>query len=152
MQLEQSMEYLKTLTAVRERSQKIFDLVTKSDKGHFSVHLNKLENVAKFVLDIIKRDYTSPKDVPPHSRWRHFDVGGVPRIQNLLDSWSGKVEKTEITRRVLDLFIVSVLLDAGAGNIWSYKEPGTGKTFNRSEGLAIASLAMFNSETDNHSA
>ncbi|ORY02648.1 DUF1688-domain-containing protein [Basidiobolus meristosporus CBS 931.73] len=144
-QLKESIAYLKTLTAVRERSQQIFDLVTKKDKGHFAVHLNKLENVADFVLDIIMRDYDSPKEVPPHSRWRHFDVGGVPRVQQLIDSWSGKAEKPELTRRILDLFVVSVLLDAGAGNVWTYKESSTGSVFNRSEGLAIASLAMFNS-------
>jgi len=36
-----------------------------------------------------------------------------------------------------------VLLDAGAGNAWSYREKGTGDIYSRSEGLAIASLDMF---------
>jgi hypothetical protein len=40
------------------------------------------------------------------------------------------------------LFLVSVLLDAGAGNAWAYTENG-GEKFGRSEGLAIASLDMF---------
>jgi len=43
----------------------------------------------------------------------------------------------------LDLFLVSVLLDAGAGNTWSYKSKENGRTYRRSEGLAIASLEMF---------
>ncbi len=38
---------------------------------------------------------------------------------------------------------MSVLLDAGAGPDWSYREPGTGETYARSEGLGVASLHMF---------
>lgn len=36
-----------------------------------------------------------------------------------------------------------MLLDAGAGNDWSYRSKETGKAYNRSEGLAVASLEMF---------
>jgi len=49
----------------------------------------------------------------------------------------------EECKRLLDLFLVSVLLDAGAGNQWVYHEIGTEKGYGRSEGLAIASLDMF---------
>jgi hypothetical protein len=49
----------------------------------------------------------------------------------------------ELTRRVIDLFFVSVLLDAGAGDRWRYVEPGTDKVYERSEGIAVASLYMF---------
>ena len=38
---------------------------------------------------------------------------------------------------------VSVLLDAGAGAAWTYVEPESGKAFQRSEGLAIASFHSF---------
>ena len=43
----------------------------------------------------------------------------------------------------MDLAVVSVLLDAGAGPAWSYREPGTGETYARSEGLGVASFHMF---------
>lgn len=43
--------------------------------------------------------------------------------------------------------MVSVLLDAGAGTSWSYKSKENGRTYRRSEGLAIASLEMFKSGT-----
>ncbi len=49
----------------------------------------------------------------------------------------------EISRRLLDLFLVSVLLDAGAGNSWFFKEQSSGLSFSRSEGLGVASFAMF---------
>src|SRR5262249_57589275 len=42
-----------------------------------------------------------------------------------------------------DLGVTSVLLDAGAGPDWVYRERETGKVFGRSEGLAVASLRMF---------
>jgi hypothetical protein len=42
-----------------------------------------------------------------------------------------------------DLATVSVLLDAGAGDRWRYRERASGLTFARSEGLAIASFDMF---------
>ena len=46
-------------------------------------------------------------------------------------------------RAAFDLAIVSVLLDAGAGPAWRYRDPQTGAAIGRSEGLALASLAMF---------
>ena len=48
----------------------------------------------------------------------------------------------ERTRRLLDLFLVSVLLDAGAGNAWKFTTK-QGKKYGRSEGLAVGSLDMF---------
>lgn len=43
----------------------------------------------------------------------------------------------------MDLFFVSVLLDAGAGDTWRFTEPGSGDVYTRSEGIAVASLYMF---------
>lgn len=50
----------------------------------------------------------------------------------------------EVTRRLVDLFFVSVLLDAGAGEVWSFTEPESGNKYVRSEGIAIAAMAMLN--------
>lgn len=38
---------------------------------------------------------------------------------------------------------MSVLLDAGAGDYWRYTEPNTTDVYERSEGIAVASLHMF---------
>lgn len=81
--------------------------------------------------------------IPPHGRWQHFDVGGRPRIDQLLAAWPSTVDNQERCRRLLDLFLVSVLLDAGAGTKWQYKSKENGKIYRRSEGLAVASLEMF---------
>src|ERR1700761_1174807 len=60
-----------------------------------------------------------------------------------MSSWPSKVDGQERCRRLIDLFLVSVLLDAGAGTKWQYKSRENGKVFRRSEGLAVASLEMF---------
>lgn len=94
----------------------------------------------------IQRDYAPDyESIPPHGRWQHFDVGGRPRVNQLLQSWPSRIDAQERTRRLIDLFVVSVLLDAGAGNKWSYRSKESGKVFSRSEGLAVASLEMFKS-------
>lgn len=91
-----------------------------------------------------QRDYKPDyHTIPPHGRWQHFEAGGRPRVDQLLASWPSSVDNQERTRRLIDLFLVSVLLDAGAGTRWSYKSKESGKTYRRSEGLAIASLEMF---------
>ena len=72
-------------------------------------------------------------------------MGGRPRVNQLLQSWPSTIDAQERTRRLIDLFVVSVLLDAGAGNKWSYKSKESGKIYSRSEGLAVATLEMFKS-------
>ena len=79
-------------------------------------------------------------DIPFHSRWGHFKVGEVDR-ESEFNKKISKLDKIEQARCKLDLVITSVLLDAGAGKDWSYKEHD--QTFNRSEGLAVASYHMF---------
>lgn len=64
----------------------------------------------------------------------------------MIDAWKAAgTDDLELTRRLIDLFFVSVLLDAGAGDHWRFAEPGTDRKYERSEGIAVASLYMFNS-------
>lgn len=62
-----------------------------------------------------------------------------------MSSWPSAVDPAERCRRLLDLFLVSVLLDAGAGTTWQYKSRENGRYYKRSEGLAVVSLEMFQS-------
>ncbi|KAJ6132529.1 hypothetical protein N7471_007744 [Penicillium samsonianum] len=138
--------YLRSIHAVRERSNIILNKAKKNQLNHFDVDMSKFEATASYVVSIIKRDYAPDyENIPPHGRWQHFDVGGRPRINQLLQSWPSRIDAQERTRRLIDLFVVSVLLDAGAGNEWSYRSKESGKVFSRSEGLAVASLEMFKS-------
>ena len=71
-------------------------------------------------------------------------MGGVARVDPLLAQWTADgCDKPELARRLIDLFFVSVLLDAGAGDVWKFQEPATGESYGRSEGIAVASLYMF---------
>jgi hypothetical protein len=52
------------------------------------------------------------------------------------------IDSMERARSLVDLVVTSVLLDAGAGMAWRYREADTGVELGRSEGLAVASLAL----------
>jgi hypothetical protein len=136
--------YLRSIGAVRERSKILMDKAVRNELKHFDVDLTKFPNVVKFVSQLIKRDYDAPfTSIPPHGRYQHFSVGGRDRIAHLLSTWPPEVDTTERCRRLVDLFLISVLLDAGAGTQWSYKSNENGRVYKRSEGLAIASLEMY---------
>ncbi|KAI1505834.1 hypothetical protein F5X99DRAFT_218630 [Biscogniauxia marginata] len=136
--------YLRSLGSVRERSKIVTEKALKNRLNHFDVDLDKFPDVVTFVCGIIKRDYDAPfSTIPPHGRYQHFCVGGRDRIANLLATFPDDVDSTEKCRRLIDLFLVSVLLDAGAGTSWSFKSAENGRVYRRSEGLAIASLEMF---------
>ncbi|KAJ4373460.1 hypothetical protein N0V86_007599 [Didymella sp. IMI 355093] len=136
--------YLRSIYAVRDRSRLVLEKAKKNQLKHFTVDMTKFSDVASFVVSIVKRDYAPDyASIPPHGRWQHFEVGGRPRIDQLMASWPSTVDNSERTRRLIDLFVVSVLLDAGAGTKWQYKSKESGKIYRRSEGLAVASLEMF---------
>ncbi|KAJ7216303.1 hypothetical protein GGX14DRAFT_441079 [Mycena pura] len=143
---KQVAAYLRTLPSIRERCTRVFDLAKQGKLQYFNYHPDKEPDLTAFCVDIIKRDFgTDYTQIPPHGRWRHLDAGRA-RIEPLIDQWEASPlppEKTEIAKRLIDLFMVAVLLDAGAGSQWVYTEPGTGLQFSRSEGLAVAAFHMF---------
>ncbi|KAG5652563.1 hypothetical protein H0H81_004572 [Sphagnurus paluster] len=144
--LEQKAAYLRTLPAIRERCARVHALATQGNLAFFDYHPDKEADVAAFCIQIINRDYgTDFTSIEPHGRWRHLDAG-VARVRPLIAKWHAAhdpLDAREELRRTIDLFLVSVLLDAGAGNQWSYHEASSGQTFARSEGLGVASVHMF---------
>ncbi|CAN0522875.1 unnamed protein product, partial [Laminaria digitata] len=128
--------------AVRTRCGDILTAGLAGNLNWFDVDPARLENAAGRVLDEIRTHYPS-LDVPFHSRWRHFEFDGV-------DLWAERVGQSNLVGNKLaaaagDLAIVSVLLDAGAGPDWVYNDAETGLRLGRSEGLALASLRLFES-------
>lgn len=134
------INYIFSPKAIRDKAQRIYDLSLEG-KTNFQINEDKLEEVSKYVLEVIHSNYPT-LTIPFHSRWGHFNVGGVDRVKKLLEEKSFD-DKIEQCRSMLDLAITSVLLDAGAGPTWNYLEKDTEKTFNRSEGLGVASFHMF---------
>lgn len=132
------IDYLLSPQAIRDRAQKIFNL-TAEGKTSFKFHEDKFKWTLNYLLDVIKKNYPD-LNIPFHSRWGHFRVGGIDRAKKF-DAQLSSHDALEKARIKLDLVITSVLLDAGAGAAWSYKEDT--KSFSRSEGLGVASFYMF---------
>ena len=138
----EQIDYLLSPKAIRERAGRILEL-SKAGKTSFQFHPEKLQPTVDYVLSVIRKNYPDLQ-IPFHSRWGHFRAGQIDRARKfraLLDP----TDKMERARSQLDLVITSVLLDAGAGAEWKYLEADSKKTFNRSEGLGVASYYMFTS-------
>jgi Protein of unknown function (DUF1688) len=126
---------LLSAAAVRERCGIVFAAAERGETRHFRIDLERLGEAARRVAAITRRRYPDLA-VPYHSRWRHFSVGGIDRATLV----AAGADATEQARARIDLAVVSVLLDAGAGPGWRYHEAETGRVWARSEGLAVASL------------
>jgi hypothetical protein len=134
------VDYILSPKAIREQALNIF---TRTCEGRtsFTYHPEKLKPTVEYVLQVIAKNYPD-LNIPFHSRWGHFRVGGMDRVAQLNESLKS-FETLERARIKLDLVITSVLLDAGAGADWKYLEKNSGKSFSRSEGLGVASYYMF---------
>lgn len=139
--IKDSIAYLRSPHAIREQSARLYAYVNDNGSRHFSLRLEHLPKAADHVVAITKRDYPN-LDVPYHSRWRHFSAGGPQHLQRLAALLS-RYDVAERARAKLELAVVSVLLDAGAGMAWRYQVPETAIQLSKSEGLAIASLMLF---------
>jgi hypothetical protein len=138
----QDVRDLLTPQAVRAQAQAMLGLGEAGTLEHFTIDWSRLDPIVQRVLATMRVHHPDLERIPPHSRWRHFDVGGVDRWATL-QARLGDVSAAEVLRARFDLVVTSVLLDAGAGAQWKYQEPGTGLLLGRSEGLAVASFHMF---------
>jgi hypothetical protein len=132
---------LLSAAAVRERAQLMLEAGLADRLAHFRIDLDRLDAAADLTVAVTRAAYPS-LDIPFHSRWRHFVIDGVDRWAALAATaaWPDAAARA---RAEFDLAVVSVLLDAGAGPTWRYRDASTGRDIGRSEGLALASLAMF---------
>jgi hypothetical protein len=138
---EAAAAILRTTVAVRERARQLLSRARQGESPWFIVDEGFLDSAASEVVAATRRRY--PKlHIPLHSRWRHFEAGGVNRKAEL-DRLLARLPRPLRGHAMIDLAFVSVLLDAGAGPEWKYVEPATGQTFARSEGLAVASFHAF---------
>ena len=140
-QAEDAASVLRTTVAIRERAKQLLSRARHGESSWFIVDEGFMETAANEVVAATRKRY--PKlHIPVHSRWRHFEAGGVNRKAEL----DRLLEGLPLILRghaMIDLTVVSVLLDAGAGPEWKYVEPATGQTFTRSEGLGVASFHAF---------
>lgn len=132
---------LRTTAAVRARAGQLLARARAGDSAWFTVDDTALEPAAAEVARVTRQRYPDLV-IPFHSRWRHFEAGGVDRKGDLDAALAGR-DAAERARAMIDLTVVSVLLDAGAGADWSFDESITGQRFSRSEGLGVASWHAF---------
>ena len=132
---------LRSTVAVRERARWLLARARGGSSAEFTVDDARLDDAAAEVATVTRERYPS-LEIPYHSRWRHFETGGIDR-RVALDRRLGDASAAERARAHIDLAVVSVLLDAGAGPAWRYAEPGTGLVLTRSEGLGVASFHAF---------
>lgn len=132
---------LLSAAAVRERAGEMLAAGLDGRLDHFTVHPDWLNAAAVIVANVVRTNYPDLA-VPFHARWRHFVVAGRDLWRQRAGS-SHWPDAAAQARAAFDLAMVSVLLDAGAGSEWRYRDAATGTEIGRSEGLALASLRMF---------
>ncbi len=135
-----AVSWLATPEAVRERARFLLSLGENDKLPHFIYRAERLPGAVDYVTETIRRNYPDLA-IPFHSRWRHFSVGGRDRWGGLAQEL-GNRPADEIARIRFDLVVTSVLLDAGAGAAWRYRE-ARGEAYGRSEGLGVASFHLF---------
>ncbi len=138
---ESEFRQLTSPAGIRERCEALYALGTAGKLAHFTIDETRLQPIADLVIGVTREAYPDVARIPYHSRWRHFAVGGVDRTAKFEASIADLSPEDRLAARA-ELAITSVLLDAGAGERWSFREPGGGG-YARSEGLALASYHLF---------
>jgi hypothetical protein len=131
---------LLTAAAVRERAHELLAIALTGDLADWRVDLDRLPAAADLTAAVVRDSYPDLR-VPFHARWRHFTAAG----RDLWAEAEKPADPAERGRVAFDLVIPSVLLDAGAGPVWRYRDAATGAVLARSEGLGVASLRLFES-------
>jgi hypothetical protein len=132
---------LLSASAVRAKANEVFTRAEADELPHWRLDLSALPACADYVAAVIRKRYPD-LDVPFHARWRHFVFGGADVWAGVRDGAAWRDEHAR-ARAEFDLAITSVLLDAGAGGAWRYTDSASGMIASRSEGLALASLRLF---------
>lgn len=140
MRTIESPRSLLSAAAVRDAAHAMLQAGLEGRLKDWTVDLDRLPAAADLVVAVIRDQYPD-LSVPFHARWRHFVVGDRDLWAELASAAWPSAEARG--RAAFDLAITSVLLDAGAGPDWSYRDAATGTAAGRSEGLAVASLRMF---------
>jgi hypothetical protein len=104
---------LRTTAAIRERAAALLARARRGESQWFRIGgADALDDAARTVAEVTRERY--PWDtIPYHSRWRHFEAGGVDRLKQLDQLLGKRIDARQRARAHIDLVLVSVLLDAG---------------------------------------
>ena len=136
---------LRSTKTIRSRAVALLARARRGESAWFSVNDGAMATSAALVAELTRARYPD-LNIPYHSRWRHFEAGGIDRAGQL-DSALQVVTLVQKAHARIDLALVSVLLDAGAGADWRYREAANinrpAHEYSRSEGLGVASFHAF---------
>ncbi len=137
-----AVKSLRSSQAVRKRCRLVYDFVASGKSSYFTLDVSALPKLAALVAEVTRASYPT-LEIPYHSRFGHFSPPGEGgrRTAGLKDLLA-KRTPVERGKSLYDLIVVSVLLDAGAGMAWKYRDE-KGFCIGRSEGLALASFDAF---------
>ena len=132
---------LRSAAAVRERCEMVYRFVADGRSPYFTIDASRLDGVADYVAEVTRASLSRSQRFP-------ITAAGVifPRAASIAGRhWRKACLPIRSSGRAWPSIsvTVSVLLDAGAGHAWRYRERGSGLSLTRSEGLAVASLDMF---------
>ena len=141
-EIDAAVRVLRDPATIRSRCHAITAAVTAGHSPHFTIDRTRLDGVATRVATLTRARFPDLQ-IPYHSRWRHFEAGGIDRKERLDGLLEGRSVE-EVARSRIELTLISVLLDAGAGPQWRFIEyPALVQRYARSEGLAVASFRAF---------
>jgi hypothetical protein len=120
MSFRDPLAALRESATIRARCAAVTRAVEEGRSGHFKLDRSALPALAQRVAALTRERFPDLK-IPYHSRWRHFEAGGVDRKGELDVLLAGRTPAA-VARARIDLTVVSVLLDAGAGPQWRYTE------------------------------
>ncbi len=138
-EVARAVAVLRMPATIRERCESIRAAVAAGESRAFALDESKLPDAADIVVETTRARYPDLV-IPYHSRWRHFEAGGIDRAQRLVAVYPDAADRG---RAMIDLAMVSVLLDAGAGAAWRYRDAALAAPLARSEGLGVASFDAF---------
>src|SRR5688500_8345064 len=114
---ETTARSLLTAAAVRDRAQEMLALAEAGELAEWRLDLSRMDAAADLTAETVRANYPDLK-VPFHARWRHFTANG----RDLWAELDKPSDPKALGRAAFDLVIPSVLLDAGAGPAWRYRD------------------------------
>ncbi|TFH40639.1 MAG: DUF1688 family protein, partial [Lysobacterales bacterium] len=94
-----AIAWLRNPDAIRERCREILALADSGALEHFRLQRERLDAAADYVL-VTTRDHYPDLDIPFHSRWRHFQVGGIDRWASLSPRLLGQSRESIARTRI----------------------------------------------------
>ena len=85
---------LRSTVAVRARARQLLGRARAGASEHFVVNDGAMALAASTVAELTRARYPGGR-IPYHSRWRHFEAGGVDRKARL-DTWLGPADAASL--------------------------------------------------------